>query len=67
MLKTVIAEKLLEARAVVAFYPVKAEGDDILVWEDEDTFRNGEQHKYNHLLIYVILISITSFQNMLIS
>lgn len=35
MLQKIINEKLLEARAIVGFYPANAMGDDILVYENE--------------------------------
>jgi len=45
MLKTIIVEELLEARAVIGFYPAVADGDDVLVWEDEQSALNGCPHK----------------------
>jgi 5-methyltetrahydrofolate--homocysteine methyltransferase len=35
MLKTIIAEKWFEARAVVGFWPAQADGDDIVLYTDE--------------------------------
>ncbi len=35
MLKTIIAEKWLEARAVIGFWPANSAGDDIIFWRDE--------------------------------
>jgi len=36
MLKRVIAEKWLRARAVVGLFPANARGDDLLIYEDEE-------------------------------
>ena len=35
MLKNIINKNLLEARAIVAFYPANSVGDDIYVYESE--------------------------------
>ncbi len=35
MLKTIVAERLYEARGVVGLWPANADGDDIVVWTDE--------------------------------
>ncbi len=35
MLKTMVAEKWLTAKAVVGFWPANSQGDDIIVWTDE--------------------------------
>ena len=35
MLESIIAEKWLSAKAVVGFYPANSQGDDILIFEDE--------------------------------
>src|SRR5690606_32675213 len=35
MLKQMVAERWLTANAVVGFWPANAEGDDIVVWNDE--------------------------------
>ncbi len=35
MLKTILAERRLEARGVVGLWPANADGDDIVVWTDE--------------------------------
>lgn len=35
MLKTIIAEKWLEARAVIGFWPANSDGDDIVFWRDD--------------------------------
>ena len=35
MLKQLIAEKWLEAKAVIGFFPANSEGDDIIVYTDE--------------------------------
>jgi 5-methyltetrahydrofolate--homocysteine methyltransferase len=35
MLKRMVAEKWIEARAVVGFWPANAEGDDVVVFKDE--------------------------------
>lgn len=39
MLKRIVDEKLLEARAVIGFWPANADGDDIVLWGE------GEQNK----------------------
>ena len=36
MLKKIIADKSLEARAIVAFYPANSDGDDIIVYDEKD-------------------------------
>jgi 5-methyltetrahydrofolate--homocysteine methyltransferase len=36
MLERIVEEKLLEARAVIGFWPANAIGDDIVVWTGED-------------------------------
>jgi 5-methyltetrahydrofolate--homocysteine methyltransferase len=35
LLKTILAEKRIRARGVMAFFPANAEGDDILLYEDD--------------------------------
>ncbi len=35
MLKQIISEKWLEAKAVIGFFPANSEGDDIIVYKDE--------------------------------
>jgi len=35
LLKTILAEKRIRARGVMAFFPANSEGDDILLYEDE--------------------------------
>ncbi len=35
MLKTIITEKWLEARAVIGFWPANSDGDDIVFWRDD--------------------------------
>ncbi|PIQ25106.1 methionine synthase [bacterium (Candidatus Blackallbacteria) CG17_big_fil_post_rev_8_21_14_2_50_48_46] len=47
LLKTVVAEKWLEARAVYGFYPAASEGDDILVYRDAS--RSEEQTRFHSL------------------
>ncbi|XP_065563145.1 methionine synthase-like [Artemia franciscana] len=43
MLTKIIAERLLEPKGVLAFYPCSRSGDDILVYDpDEDYFPRGE-------------------------
>jgi 5-methyltetrahydrofolate--homocysteine methyltransferase len=37
MLKKIISDKLLKCRGIVGFYPARSSGDDILVYEDEDS------------------------------
>merc|ERR1712223_1149867 len=62
MLKNIINKNLLEARAIVAFYPANSVGDDIYVYESEDstepiaTFHGLRQQlqteaKSNHLCL----------------
>jgi 5-methyltetrahydrofolate--homocysteine methyltransferase len=44
LLKKIIDEKLLTARAVYAFWPASAEGDDIVVYADDS--RRGELERF---------------------
>ena len=37
MLSAITADSSLEARAVVAFFPANSDGDDILVYADDDS------------------------------
>lgn len=39
MLQKLIKEELIQANGIVAFYPANAEGDDIIIWEDETRTR----------------------------
>ncbi|MDJ0931465.1 methionine synthase [Breoghania sp.] len=39
MLEEIVEKKLLKARAVVGFWPAEAEGDDIVLFEDEERSR----------------------------
>ena len=36
LLDQIVAERAFEARGVVGFWPANADGDDIVLWEDED-------------------------------
>ncbi|WP_407656669.1 methionine synthase [Kangiella sediminilitoris] len=47
MLKTIIDEKWLTARAVIGFFPANSTGDDIEVYSDED--RAEVSYKLHHL------------------
>jgi len=47
MLNKIIAEKLLTAKAVIGFWPANADGDDIVVFDDEA--RSGEISRLHHL------------------
>ena len=47
MLKTIVEEKWLQAKAVIGFYPANSEGDDIHVYTDES--REQEQFLLHHL------------------
>ncbi|MCC6622208.1 MAG: cobalamin-dependent protein, partial [Deltaproteobacteria bacterium] len=35
LLKTMVAERWLEARAAIGFFPANSEGDDLILWADE--------------------------------
>jgi 5-methyltetrahydrofolate--homocysteine methyltransferase len=47
LLDRIVAERLLVARAAYGFWPVASEGDDIVVFADED--RRGELSRFNML------------------
>lgn len=47
MLKTIVEEKWLTARAVIGFYPANAQGDDIEIYADES--RTQVIHRLHHL------------------
>ena len=47
MLKDIVDNKLLTANAVVGFWPANAEGDDIIVYEDES--RTNVRTRLHHL------------------
>jgi 5-methyltetrahydrofolate--homocysteine methyltransferase len=47
LLDRIVAEKLLEARAVYGFWPASAEGNDIVLYADEE--RRGERLRFSML------------------
>lgn len=47
MLKTIIAEKWLQANAVIGFFPANADGDDLVLYTDET--RQQERLRLHHL------------------
>ena len=47
MLKTIVEEKWLTARAVIGFYPANAQGDDIEIYADDS--RQEVAHTLHHL------------------
>ncbi|BCG62398.1 MAG: 5-methyltetrahydrofolate--homocysteine methyltransferase [Methyloprofundus sp.] len=47
MLKKIIAEQWLEAKAVIGFFPANSDGDDIILYQDES--RSGQLEVLHHL------------------
>ncbi|MFT7589786.1 MAG: 5-methyltetrahydrofolate--homocysteine methyltransferase, partial [Limisphaerales bacterium] len=47
LLKRIVDEKLLEARAVIGIFPASREGDDVIIWQDEN--RNAERTRLHFM------------------
>lgn len=47
LLDKIIEEKLLKAQAVWGFFPANSEGDDVVIWEDEN--RRNEKYRFAFL------------------
>ena len=45
MLKKIVGRKTLEARGIVAFYPANSVGDDIHIYESDDSRHNDSKPK----------------------
>ena len=47
MLETIISQNLLEARGVFGFFPANSDGDDLIIWADEN--RSQERTRFHSL------------------